>query len=180
MHRTGRLAFAEPRGVKALELRYRGDDFAMVFLLPDTDDGLPALEREPTAERLDALLAGLEPREVRVALPKVKIDLAAPLAPTLAAMGMPLAFTPSADFGGMVAPSSREPIMISEVFHKAFVLVDEEGTEAAAATAVAMVRGMARPAEVDATFVADHPYLFVLRDRRSGAILFLGRVVDPS
>jgi serpin B len=182
MHQTGHFAFAEVSGVKALELRYRGGDFAMVFLLPATNDGLPALERELDPERLGAILEALETQRVRVALPKVKLDPPAPLAlgAILAGMGMPLAFSGDADFGGMVADPSRERLAISEVFHKAFVLIDEEGTEAAAATAVVMVRSAAMPQADAATFIADHPYLFLLRDLRSGALLFVGRVVDPS
>jgi serpin B len=97
-------------------------------------------------------------------------------------MGMPLPFTPAADFTAMSNPSDAdEQLYIDNVYHKAFVEVNEEGTEAAAATAVVMrARGGAPVADPTPTFQADHPFLFLLRDVRSGAILFMGRVSDPS
>ena len=112
-------------------------------------------------------------------------DPPAPLAlgRELSRLGMPLAFDRSrADFTGIAAPANpADRLVISEVFHKAFVSVDEKGTEAAAATAVVMMRaGSAMQAEPPKEFVADHPFLFLIRDVRSGLVLFLGRVIDPA
>ena len=111
-----------------------------------------------------------------MALPRFKVEAGFELQKVLAAMGMPLAFVPEADFSGI--NGRQYDLFILAVIHKAFVDVNEEGTEAAAATAVLMGRGGAlhEPAIV---FRADHPFLILIRDKRSGCILFLGRVVDP-
>ena len=113
-----------------------------------------------------------------MSLPRFKIETQYALKPILCLLGAGLAFSDAADFGGI----SEEPLKISEVVHKAFVEVNEEGTEAAAATAVTMVRAMAamtpkRPEPK--VFKADHPFLFVIRDRKTSAVLFAGRVLDP-
>jgi serpin B len=112
-----------------------------------------------------------------VAVPKFKMTSTFMLGGTLAAMGMPLAFQAGkADFTGITG--GKEPFWIGEVIHKAFVDVNEEGTEAAAATAIMMV-GAAMPSEPPPVFRADHPFVFLIRDKPSGCILFLGRVVNP-
>jgi serpin B len=133
---------------------------------------------------LDAWMGALEPTEVRIALPRFKVDPAGPLAlrDTLTRLGMPLVFGEHADLSGMAnPPNPDERLALSRVFHKAFVKVDEKGTEAAAATAWLAMPGMsAAPAPPPREFRADHPFLFLLRDTRSGAILFMGRVSDPS
>jgi serpin B len=99
------------------------------------------------------------------------------LSDTLAALGMPLAFSDKADFSGM---STQEPLSISAVIHKAFVAVDEDGTEAAAATAVSMKAEAVAPSpEEPIAFRADHPFVFLIRDKRTQSILFIGRVVRP-
>ncbi len=127
----------------------------------------------------------LQHEQVIVALPKFEINPAQSLAlgDTLKALGMPLAFDPAkADFT-LIAnpPSPADRLYISQVFHKAFVKLDEKGTEAAAATAVVMARaGAAAPTKPPSEFKADHPFLFFLRHVRSGAILFMGRVSDPA
>ena len=122
---------------------------------------------------------------VIVALPKFEINPAQSLSlgDTLQALGMPLAFDPGkADFTGIAnPPSPADRLYISKVFHKAFVKLDEKGTEAAAATAVVMMReGTMAPPKSPSEFKADHPFLFVLRHVSSGAILFMGRVSDPA
>jgi serpin B len=101
----------------------------------------------------------------------------------LTALGMPLAFAPSkADFSGIngYEPPHEEALFIGPVFHKAFVEVNEEGTEAAAATGESVRLGMEKGRVAPVVFRADHPFLFAIRDRKSGAILFLGRVADPT
>jgi serpin B len=107
-----------------------------------------------------------------VQLPKFKLESSFGLGRTLAGMGMPLAFSAKADFSGM--DGSRD-LYIGEVIHKAFVEVNEQGTEAAAATAVVM-RALSMPSQ----FIADHPFLFLIRENTTGTILFIGRITDPS
>jgi serpin B len=158
----------------ALELPYEQHDLSMIVLLPNKADGLPALEQRLTAANLAQWLGKLSDHSVDVTLPKFKLTSAFLLEDELAKMGMPIAFTPGADFSGM---TTRERLFIGHVVHKAFVDVHEAGTEAAAATAVVMFTASAPPA---AAFRADHPFVYLLRDRRTGSILFLGRVTDPS
>ncbi len=185
MHRLERLPFAQKEGLKALELPYKGGDLSMLVVLPDRIDGVRTLEESLTAAQLDAIVSSLAPTRVSVSLPKFEVDPPTSLAlgDTLQAMGMALAFDPErADFTGIAnPPDPRDRLSISSVFHKAFVKVDEKGTEAAAATAVVMVAGTAaRPQENPVEFKADHPFLFFIRDNESGMVLFLGRVADPS
>jgi serpin B len=150
----------------------------MTVLLPDAIDGLPALEAGLTDEKLTQWLSKLRSQKVAVALPRFKVTSEFSLGQTLARMGMPLAFDRNrADFSGI---TEVEPLYIAAVVHKAFVEVNEEGTEAAAATGVVMkARAALRPEPV-AVFRADHPFLFLIRDLKSGSILFLGRVVNPN
>lgn len=173
-----RAGYAELPAVRAklLELPYRGDALSMLVLLPDAKDGLGSLEGQLTADHLEQWLGTATRRDVLVYLPRFTVDSRFGLAKTLAAMGMPLAFEENrADFSGM---NGARDLSISAVVHAARVEVDERGTEAAAATGV-MVRTLSVASE-PATFRADHPFLFAIRDRRSGAILFLGRLVDPA
>ena len=162
-------------GLKVLELPYKGDEVSMLVLLPDAPDGLPALEAKLTADTYRAWTTDLVRRDVLVYLPRFSVESRFALAPTLGAMGMPLAFTDRADFSGM---DGKRDLFLSAVVHKARVDVDERGTEAAAATGVA-IRTLAVQQEPPA-FRADHPFLFVIRHNPTGAILFLGRVVDPT
>jgi len=182
MHQFAHFPCASVDGVKLLELPYQGDDLSMLIVLPDALDGLEAVESGLTAARLQTWLAALATARVGVALPKFSVDPPEPtrLHTPLAELGMAIAFDPAhADFTDMARPPSPdERLYISEVFHKAFVVVDEAGTEAAAATAVVMMRGTGMP-EPALPFNVDHPFLFLIRDVHSGAILFLGRIVDP-
>jgi serpin B len=182
MHRAGVFPFAAKDGVKVLELPYRGGAMSMLLVLPDAVDGLDAVERSLTAQSLDELVAALTPQRVWVALPKFEVNPAQSLAlaDTLRALGMARAFDPrQADFTGMAPPDPAGRLFLARVFHKAFVRVDEKGTEAAAATAAGMVM-TSGPASPPREFRADHPFLFAIRDTASGLVLFLGRVADPS
>lgn len=184
MQQEAMFRYAQQDGASILEMPYAGEELSMVLVLPDARDGLPALEQRLDLRALGRWSEAGRVERVRVLLPRFRLDPPTPLAlkDQLSALGMPLAFEPSrADFGGI--SESADPadgLFISQVFHKGFVLVDEKGTEAAAATAVVMApRGAApRPRPVP-EFKADHPFLFFLRDRVSGAVLFAGRVVDP-
>jgi serpin B len=175
MSRQGRYDYFKDEKLAALQMPYAGDDLAMLVILPGELDGLAAVEKTLDADRLATLVAGLRPTpDVQLSLPKFKLEAKYDLNNALAAMGMPTAFSSQADFSGM--DGSRD-LQISDVVHKAFVKVDEEGTEAAAASGVGMRMLAMRPHPV--VFDADHPFLFVIRDVKSGAVLFVGRVVEP-
>jgi serpin B len=124
---------------------------------------------------MDTITNDLIYKEVALTMPKFEFESEFKLADTLAAMGMPVAFTGAADFSGM---TGNRDLFIAEVLHKAFVSVDEAGTEAAAATAVVMNLTAAPGEPVEVTL--DHPFIFLIRDIETGAILFVGRVVNPS
>jgi serpin B len=172
---TAGFAARPDAAMKVLELPYKGDDLSMVVLLPDATDGLAALESKLTAEDVRRWTTGLGRQDVLVFLPRFSMESGFGLGTTLAAMGMPQAFSDRADFSGM---NGKRDLSISAVLHKARVDVDEQGTEAAAATGVAVGVRAARPEE-PATFRADHPFVFFIRHNPTGAILFLGRVTDP-
>ncbi|MHC4506602.1 MAG: serpin family protein, partial [Planctomycetota bacterium] len=179
MYRRGGFWYGQFDGLQVLELPYRGGDISMVVLLPAEHDGLPELEETLTPARLRAWLGRLRWREVDVYLPKFEMTSGFELARTLAEMGMPDAFVyRKADLSGM--DGTRE-LFVSHVLHKAFVDVNEEGTEAAAATA-AVMKLASRPSgreRIPPVFRADRPFLFLIRDRRTGSILFMGRVMNP-
>ena len=182
MHDLGSYRLAKGEGASMLELPYKNDSAAMYVLLPDKRDGLAELERSLPA-KLKALQPKLAAAEVSVSLPKFVIDPAEPLqlADVLVALGMKDAFdAKKADFTGIgTPPDPNNKLYISSVLHKAFVKVDEKGTEAAAATAVEMLEGAGAPPP-SVPFTADHPFVFFILDRETGLMLFMGRVVDPA
>ena len=165
------------RRVQLLELPYGGGDYAMDVLLPATADGLPALEQQLTPQRLAEWLASLRTRRVHCYLPKFSMQRRFFLHDTLAAMGMQTAFSGRADFSGI---TGRPDLSVSDVIHQAFLKVDETGTEAAAATGITLKATSVRPVEKPVEFRADHPFLLLIRHRPTGAILFMGRVMDPT
>jgi serpin B len=168
--------YVENDQLQVLELPYAGNDLSMTVLLPKKHDGLAELESSLTAHTLRSLVAKSHEQTVTVYLPRFKLTSQFSLQNTLAAMGMPDAFSQNtADFSAM---DGNRMLYISAVVHKAFVDVNEEGTEAAAATGV-VVSVTAMPVR-PAVFRADHPFVFLIRDIHSGSILFLGRVVDPT
>lgn len=167
------LPYAEGDGWRAVELAYIGGELAMTLVVPDD---IGAFEADLDADALGAVTAALEQRPVALTMPRFSAESKLGLADALAALGMPLAFDPDrADFSGI---TTEETLFISDVIHQANIDVDEEGTEAAAATAVAMEAGSAPMEPV--TLVIDRPFLFALRDTTTGAIVFLGRITDPS
>ena len=166
------MRYAAGTGWRAVEIPYIGDSLAMTVIVPDD---LAAFEQALTAEQLTSITAGLAETQVSLTFPKFSIETKAELADVLAALGVPSAFDDRADFSGI---TTAEKLEISDVIHQANIDVDEKGTEAAAATAVVM-RATAMPAE-PVTLTVDRPFLFALRDVPTGAILFLGRVADPS
>ncbi|MHC5161918.1 MAG: serpin family protein, partial [Planctomycetota bacterium] len=161
--------------LQLLELTYKGEDLSMLILLPKEKDGLADMEKELTTRNLAEWQKKMHKQEVEVFLPKFKMTSQFSLAETLEKMGMPDAFdVGKADFSGM---TGNKDLFISAVLHKAFVEVNEEGTEAAAATGVMMSLSMALEQPV---FRADHPFVFIIKDNNTGSILFVGRVVDPT
>ena len=177
MQATKEFRYAESPEAQALELSYAGNDLSMLVLLPRDANNLAAFERSLSPDKLYAWIRSLRSREVQLWLPKFKTTSEFSLNQTLAALGMTDAFTPRADFSGM---DGTTDLFISAVIHKAFVEVNEEGTEAAAATAVVMKLSAVHIPEEPVVFRADHPFLFLIRDNRTGSILFLGRIVDPT
>jgi serpin B len=171
-----RFPYASGAGWQAVELTYVGDELAMLLLLPAAG-ALGEIEAAVTSGLLDEVAAGLVDQRVIVDLPRFDIGTSTELATVLAALGMPTAFVDGvADFGGI---TTDEALYISAVVHAANITVDESGTEAAAATAVAMAGATATPEQpVEIRF--DRPFLFAVRDRTTGAIAFMGRVGDPS
>lgn len=184
MNRLGDLGYAKEDGCTVVSVPYLGRFLQLLLVLPDDPAGLPALEKSVTAERL-AAWAGLRAREVNLYLPKFRLEPPVlKLAETLQALGMRRAFdvpAGSADFDRMAPRRPDDYLYISEVFHKTFLALDEKGTEAAAATAVAMARATAMPIAKPEPVVVrvDRPFLFAIQHRASGACLFLGRVNDP-
>jgi serpin B len=174
MRQEGLFFYGRSETVQALELRYENSSLAMVILLPDVGE-FPAIEAALAPAEVDSLLRSMNWRLVSVEMPRFSFSSTYSLGKTLAEMGMRVAFTPDADFSGM---AGANPVILSEVFHEAFIDVNEEGTEAAAATAVIAVGAgpMEPPAPVN--FTVDRPFLFLIRDMQTGTILFVGRVTD--
>jgi len=175
MNQQTRFGYAQTDMLQVLEMRYKGDELSMVILLPKKMDGIKGLERELTAESLSKWLGAIRRRQVIVSVPKFKMTSKFSLAQVLQSMGMTDAFTDRADFTGMAA---RRELFLSAVIHQAYVDVNEEGTEAAAATGAVVGVTSIGPDETP-VFRADHPFLFLIRDKTTGSILFLGRVTDP-
>ena len=176
MHGTHRFGYRETEGAKILEMPYKGHRVGMVVILPDKSAGLPELTDRLSVDRLRTLTEDLDYTRVSVALPRFKMSAKFRLEKVLAQMGMPDAFDPDeADFSGI---TEREKLHIQAALHKAYVDVYEKGTEAAAATGIAFGAESVNT-EPPKEFRADHPFLFLIRERERGTILFLGRVVNP-
>jgi serpin B len=188
MRLAARLRYRRGDGYQVVELPYAGGQLAMLIVLPD--GGLGPLEDRLAAGGVAGLAGGgaegggagggaegLSPRQVSLVLPKFRMTSALDLAPVLTALGARLAFTRGADFSGI---TSAEPLHIGAVAHKAYIDVDERGTEAAAATAVTMALARAVFGGPPVEVVADRPFLYAITEASSGLPLFLGRVADPS
>ena len=179
MRRTAGFGLAESDGYQAVELPYDGGELSMVILLPDTGQ-FEGFESSLDADLVHTITESLGTTQVALTMPKFEFESDFGLADSLEAMGMPVAFISShgpctsemADFSGMTGTCE---LFIKEVVHKAFVSVDEAGTEAAAATAV--VIGIE---SLPASVTIDRPFVFLIRDIETGAILFIGRLSDPS
>ena len=185
MQKLGQLRYAKRKGFSAVVLPYSGGDLQFVVLIPDEVDGLGELEKELTADLLDDC-AKMNTTEILLHLPKFKFEPPTiQLAAELQGLGMKTAFDippGSANFDRMAPRKPNDYLAISDVFHRTFIALDEKGTDAAAATAVAMVRTTAmrpmtpqKPIEVK----VDRPFIYAIQHVPSGACLFLGRITDP-
>ncbi len=174
MKQTKMLGYTEGTGYQAVELPYDGRELSMVILIP-RDGGFKTFEESLDNKQVDAIVKDLKPREVALTMPRFEFDSSFNLNQILSKMGMPAAFSGSADFSGM---TGNRDLFISDVIHKAFISVDEAGTEAAAATAVVMPTSALPGAHVEVTI--DRPFIFLIRDIETGAILFLGRILNPA
>jgi serpin B len=177
MMQSERLRYADEREIQILELPYRGTAYSLLVLLPKETDGLKAMEETLSPNRIEELAIKLKSRPVVVYLPSFKSNSNFDLGSTLSAMGMPSAFSSSADFSGI---ATTEDLFLSAVVHEAYIDVNIKGTEAAAATAVVTDAAPAPPKVEPVTFRADHPFMYIIRDRRDGTMLFVGRLADPT
>lgn len=178
MNRTGYYNYSDAEGMQLLELPYAGGDLSMVVILPGSESGIADLEEAVTLENFSRWKENMSETEVKVFLPKFRIEWGSfSLVDALRSLGMTEAFSDmTADFSGM--DGRPHWLYITDVLHRAFVDVNEEGTEAAAATAVVVgVRSMPAPIPV---FRADRPFIFIIQEKSTGSVLFMGRVSDPA
>jgi serpin B len=177
MFRVGGYSYTEDDAMQVLDMPYAGKRISMTVILPKKTDGLAAIEKDINASKLAAILKSLQhEKEVHVHLPRFKVEKSFELKKPLTALGMKAAFG-NADFSGM--HNGGEGLSISAVIHKAFVDVNEEGTEAAAATGVVVGLSAAPMPPKPKYFKADHPFLFLIRDQKTGSVLFMGRLDTP-
>lgn len=177
MTQQQKFRHADLESLAVLELPYAGNELSMLILLPKEIEGLKQLEAGLSPEKINIWKSRMSVKEVNVFLPRFRMTCAFRLDNALVALGMPDAFSESkADFSGMDGRPNW--LYIGVVLHKAFVDVNEEGTEAAAATAVVMKEKMMATPPV--MFRADHPFLFLIQEKQTGSILFMGRMADPT
>jgi len=170
LHQRTEYGYAEGAGYRVAELPYDGHQLSMVVVVPDD---LAAFEAGVTGSRLQEIAASVQRYELDLTLPKFKFDAPLDLKKILQELGMTDAFSGAADFSRI---DGTRRLQITDVLHKGFIGIDERGTEAAAATAVIVGETSLPPS---ATLIVDRPFVFFIRDRPTGAILFLGRVIDP-
>jgi serpin B len=175
MTREDRYHYAADNLCQALELPYRGGDLSMMVLLPHSGLKLVDLEDMLNQDRLDTLTRRMRPEKVIVSLPRFETESSLNLNTALRKLGLVKAYD-TADFSGI---TGNPDLQIGTVLHKARVEVEETGTKAAAATAAVMLASAAPGASEPEIFRADHPFLYLIRDRASGAILFMGRLNTP-
>lgn len=171
------LNYFGSKDLQILELPYKGDKLSMYVLLPTND--IDSMKSLLTIPKIASYILQMKSTKLeKISLPKFEFTANYLLKDTLSVMGMPTAFSSSlADFSGM---TGKKDLFIGSVFHKAYIKVDEEGTEAAAATAVVMTLTAAMPSNNNISFIADHPFIFIIQDKVTGNILFTGKVVDPT
>ena len=178
LYENNRTNYAEDGAAQAIELPYQGRNTSMVLILPKEEGagGIGFVEQELADGKLAQWRAALTPEKVSIYMPKFRLEETYGLEKVLSGMGMPTAFSDAADFGNM---TDERNLKIGRVIHKVYVDVDEEGTEAAAATAVIMQATAYPMPEQIKVFRADRPFFFAIVEKDSGAVLFLGKVMDP-
>jgi serpin B len=174
MEQQESFSYLKGDNYQVVELPYDGQELSMVIILPDPGQ-FASFEETIEYQKIEDIIESLERREVRLRMPKFEFDSSFSLKKALTEMGMPVAFSDGADFSGM---TGKKDLFISDVIHKAFVSVDEAGTEAAAATAVIMELTAMPETPLEVTL--NRPFIFLIRDIETGAILFVGRVINPS
>ncbi len=182
MHQTSDFSYAAVpgTGMKVLEMPYGKSDLAMDVLLPDDPTALSKIEEKLTSGTFATWTSALAKQKVVVSFPKVKFTWGGSVAPELQKLGIRTAFVESAaDFTGIAPRNGGANLFVSDVVHKAFVAIDEEGTEAAAATGAVMATRATSAEPPPVRFDADHPFVFVIRDVKRGGVLFIGRVNNP-
>ena len=173
MNNEASYGYTKGSGYQAVELSYSGDQVAMDIIMPDAGN-FTKFESGMTADSISAIISNLQTKSTNLTMPKFNFDSSFSLNGALSALGMPIAFSNQADFSGM---TGNKDLTIADVVHKAYVAVDEQGTEAAAATGVVM-SAMAIMNQNNVTI--DQPFIFMIRDIQTGAILFVGRVLNPA
>ncbi|WP_437751528.1 serpin family protein [Sorangium sp. So ce1389] len=176
MHGNQDTLYGAGDGWEAVELPYAGTPVSMLVVMP-AEGTADEFQGSLDGAGLEAITASMEERSVDITMPKFSFSSSATLRQALAGLGMEVAFGPDADFSGILSGGG---IQIEDVLHKAFIAVDEAGTEAAAATAVVMATGSGGGFPAEAPLVLDHPFFFFIRDVPTGAILFAGRINDPT
>nr|XP_042900248.1 uncharacterized protein LOC107439748 [Parasteatoda tepidariorum] len=171
--RARRYPYAEVEGTQALELPYKGEDISMIIILPGKRDGLSELEKELTLEKFKEFQNKLRTRFVYVKIPIFKIKYSHEMAGDIAALGAHQLFNGAADFSGITTGNGLE---VSSILHKAIIEVNEEGSTAAAVTAIQIIPASPGPAIHNPDFTADHPFIFAIVDKRNDMVLFMGRV----
>ena len=185
MHKKAKYKMCNIDGfhARALKMPYAGDRISMIFILPDNKDGLPKLEEQLNAVQFDidgGMMSRIhwfdEERDVKVGVPKLKIESTHDLKDPLKKIGLEHMFDANkADFSGI---TGKKDLYVSKVIQKAFIEINEEGAEASAASGAAMVEKGFR-FETDPLFICDHPFLFMIKDNLTGMILFSGKVTNP-
>jgi len=173
MRQTEFFKYAKSDSYQAVELPYDGNELSMLIIMPETGS-FTSFEKSLDNELVEQIIGELETKQVVLSMPKFEFRSKLDLKQILPAMGMPLAFSAAADFSGM---TGNRDLFIAEVLHEAFVSVDEAGTEAAAASAVIM---KLTAAQETVNMSVDHPFIFLIRDIKTGTILFVGRVLNPT
>jgi serpin B len=174
MSQTAEFAYAETPSLQVLEMKYGKSAVVFDILLPKTAEALGAAESSLNPETLAALWSRLSPREVAISLPRFRMETDISLRDALCRLGMTDAFSGAADFSGI---DDKRDLVLSDMRHKAFLEVGEQGTTAAAVTGMAVKLISSAPPPT--VFRADHPFLFLIRDSRTGLILFNGRLMKP-
>jgi len=168
------MFYYEDSNLKALEIPYKEKKASMIVILPNETDGIENIENSFNYDSYKKIIASMNKTKVRLLLPKFKTECDYYLKDALSTMGMPIAFSYTADFSGM---TGNNELYINNVFHKAMINVSEEGTEASAVTAVFMFIKVNN--EIIKNFIVDHPFLFIIKENETGTILFIGKIINP-